>query len=230
MLMLPVDGLSECLNGAYEAFRAMVRSGTGGSRNRERAIGATVADDKCFRDFRGGTAVCGEAAPIQRLLRELIQAVEANWDAIGQALMPTNPHRLSQIAAPASEHVLRLSGYPPRLGVVNHPHTDIDLFTLLPPATAPGIELLLEGRWCAVEIYANHALVVPGEFTNLFSGVPAIQHRVVGNNVERLSASLFVNASNDLEIAGRKVGDLFEERLNTVNLPPVPSEDLDEPK
>ncbi|MBM3202077.1 MAG: isopenicillin N synthase family oxygenase [Chlamydiae bacterium] len=78
-------------------------------------------------------------------------------------------------------------------------HTDIDMYTILPPATADGLEVQLEnGEWIAVHVPDDTFIVNMGDFfQNLSNGYfRSGPHRVkspLGQNHERYSIVYFVH-------------------------------------
>ena len=104
-----------------------------------------------------------------------------------------------------------------RIGPVNHHHTDIDLFTVLPAATRPGLQFRSGNGWEVVGVGPSDVIVLPGELLHHFGGLPAAEHRVISDGSERMSASLFVNADPALHVEGHgRVADLFDARLAAV--------------
>lgn len=77
-------------------------------------------------------------------------------------------------------------------------HTDIDLFTILPRATAEGLQVLnKDGVWIDVRVPENAFIVNGGDMLeNLTNGLfKSSQHRVVANgkNSERYSMVIFIH-------------------------------------
>lgn len=81
-------------------------------------------------------------------------------------------------------------------------HTDIDLFTILPRATAEGLQLLnQEGNWITVKVPENAFIVNAGDMLeNITNGeFHSGLHRVkaVEENVERYSMVIFIHPRRD---------------------------------
>lgn len=108
--------------------------------------------------------------------------------------------------------ILRLIHYPP-LRPTDPPgavraaaHEDIDLLTLLPASTEPGLQLLdRDGTWRAITTPPDVVLCQTGDLLAYLTGgrLPSTTHRVVnpaGPNVSRYSAPFFVHPRHDLQL------------------------------
>ncbi len=91
---------------------------------------------------------------------------------------------------------------PPENQIWAGEHTDIDLFTILPRATADGLELLnKEGNWISIKVPENAFIVNGGDMleniTNgeFHSGLHRV--RALEKDVERYSMVLFVHPRRD---------------------------------
>jgi hypothetical protein len=222
LLILRSEALVEVVPAAYAAFRGLVEQDAVTFGPAETALGAAGPDRKRYLELSG---MGGPPLPASLTgLRDCLCAmVTHSLDQIGTVVLPSGRALQSMIDRRAGP-VLRLSWYPPGpVGPVNHEHTDIDLFTLLPAATGPGLQVLGDGRWQQVDPGADGAVVLAGALAQEFGGVPAACHRVVGDGRERISASLFVNARLDLLTdGGELVSDLFSRRLHEVQAPAGP--------
>jgi Isopenicillin N synthase and related dioxygenases len=79
-------------------------------------------------------------------------------------------------------------------------HTDIDLFTLLPPATEEGLQVFHNGEWISVRVPPKAVIVNIGDkLQNLTNGLfKSSVHQVVSKpNIERFSIVWFVHPRND---------------------------------
>jgi len=83
-------------------------------------------------------------------------------------------------------------------------HTDIDLFTILPKATAKGLEVQLsDGSWVPIVVNDDSFVINAGDFTEIFSNgyYKSAQHRVKHpsgeSDYERMSMVYFVHPSSD---------------------------------
>jgi isopenicillin N synthase-like dioxygenase len=112
--------------------------------------------------------------------------------------------------------VLRLAHYPPiPTGIVPGslraaPHEDINLITLLCAATAPGLEILHDGRWVPITADPNQLVVDTGDMLqNLTNGLfQSTTHRVVNpsqGNQRRLSMPFFVHPRPEIDLSPRAI-------------------------
>jgi isopenicillin N synthase-like dioxygenase len=131
--------------------------------------------------------------------------------------------------------VLRLLHYPPlgddvEAGALRaSAHEDINLLTLLPAGTAPGLELLdRAGNWVAVEADPSAIVVNAGDMLQLASGgtYRSTTHRVVNpagaaRQTSRYSAPLFLHPRPEVRLSGsRTAGEYLDERLAEIGLRP----------
>lgn len=127
----------------------------------------------------------------------------------GAGLLPALPQRLSEDLGAT---VLRVQRYLPGAGgeTPTRPravaHTDIDLLTLMPTPSAPGLQFHDGDGWADVPAEPGALVVQAGEMLQLASGgrYPALLHRVVhqGDAAEesRMSLPLFVHPGDDVEL------------------------------
>lgn len=216
MPILTCTALPPLLDAAYRHFAATVRAEDGSLQAFEHAVDADAPDNKLFRDYRPSDGWRDEDEPIRRLHRELAALLDSSIDELSRVIMPQGP-ALSSLLSHADEHVLRLSLYPAsKGGLVNHPHADIDLVTLLPAATADGLEVLEAGEWKPLKVGGDQVFAMPGEFAEMFGGRAATRHRVSAVHMERMSISFFANAAPALRIGDRSVQEIFAERLGRI--------------
>lgn len=217
MLVLSCPGLAHVLEAAYAAFKELVRGSAVAFGSPETAIGADRPDPKRYLDF--GSEERADVPPaLGELRRVLCRFVHERCGELEAALLDGADKPLSTLLDQRRGPVLRLSWYPgEQTGSVNHQHTDIDLFTILPAATRPGLECRFGNGWEGVDVGPSEVLVLPGELLHHFGGLPAVEHRVITDGNERMSASLFVNADPALHVEGHgRVADLFKARLAAV--------------
>jgi isopenicillin N synthase-like dioxygenase len=140
-----------------------------------------------------------------------------------------------------SHSLLRALHYPanvPQDTVWAAPHTDIDLFTVLPRATGPGLQLKnAAGDWIDVVVPEDAFIINAGDMLqNLSNGVfKSSMHRVVNLDTtkERYSMVFFVHPGSEVDVSPlpshvQKVGkalypqarekDLLAERLTDLGL------------
>jgi hypothetical protein len=225
LLIISVPGVGNAIRNLFEASHPLFRRLASGALKvngyfpygSERAVGAPEPDPKSYLEYRPETKfpepLMSAAARVYGILLSVLreQAI-----AIAHGVAPTSAEHLAVLLQRASDPVLRITFYAPDRSreIANYPHRDIDLVTLLPRATAPGLQIASQGGWREVEIDAESVIVITGEMLELMGGPPAELHRVVGTE-ERVSISFFVNASPDeLLPYGIKAGAVLEERLS----------------
>ncbi len=227
MLQVRVPGLSKATSRLFRTWRPVFRRLVSGTLTiqgyfpigSEQAVGADEPDRKSFFDFVPGMnlpePLLSTAAEVHGLL---LCVVRGQIDVIADAIAPTYAERLTALVERAPTPILRITYCQGNQGcnLPNYPHADIDLLTLLPPPTGPGLEIASDAGWREPPIADDSAVVITGEMLELLGGPAAEVHRVVGDR-ERLSAALFVNASPDERLPdGRLAGAVVQERLRTV--------------
>jgi isopenicillin N synthase-like dioxygenase len=137
---------------------------------------------------------------LQKLIRELdayaIVIAEALAESIGE------PKDFFSKMTSEGEYILRSIHYPanpPQNLIWAAAHTDIDLFTILPRATAEGLQVQgADGKWIDVVVPQNAFIINAGDMLqNITNGVyKSAVHRVVSNNPgkERYSMVAFIHA------------------------------------
>ncbi len=128
-----------------------------------------------------------------------------------------------------SDHtLLRVLHYPPLAGdeapqaVRAAAHTDINLLTLLPAATEPGLQILAkDGSWIDVPCDFGLLIVNIGDMLQEASGAyyPSTVHRVLNPEgsdraKSRISLPLFLHPRREVVLSARyTVGSYFDERM-----------------
>ena len=121
--------------------------------------------------------------------------------------------------------VLRVLHYPDLNGIERAPgsvraaaHEDINLLTLLPAATQPGLQLLTrEGIWLDMSPPAGSIILDTGDMMSAITGgkMPATTHRVINPEGEsdggRLSMPFFMHPRPDATLEVLTVGDRSRE-------------------
>jgi isopenicillin N synthase-like dioxygenase len=108
-------------------------------------------------------------------------------------------------------HVLRVINYPdvavgPEGSVRAAAHEDINLLTVLPSATRPGLELLdRDGRWVAIQATPGVFICDTGDMMQVLSKgrLPSVTHRVVNppnSDGGRLSMPFFMHPRPDAHL------------------------------
>lgn len=183
----------------------------------EQALGAPAPDQKKFCDYGQAAGFHPLEGAVGRLHSEISAVLRDHAGALSRALLPVGSIELADWLANSDKHVLRLSWYPPGFPISNYPHTDICLLTLLPPATAPGLEVLLGERWTPAKPPSGRIIALPGELLSYFGGPPPMIHRVVDVRKARISASYFANPPATVVIGTRTVAEIVSERLSEIN-------------
>jgi isopenicillin N synthase-like dioxygenase len=135
---------------------------------------------------------------------------------------------LASMIDDCEQTLLRVLHYPPLTGAQQPgsiraaAHTDINLLTILPAATEPGLQVLgKESDWIDVPCDFGLLIVNIGDMLSEASGhyYPSTQHRVlnpVGEAAKksRVSLPLFLHPRRDIKLSERyTVGSYFEERM-----------------
>jgi isopenicillin N synthase-like dioxygenase len=135
---------------------------------------------------------------------------------------------LSRMLDGSDHTLLRVLHYPPLTGqeepgaVRAAAHGDINLLTLLPAATEPGLQVLgKEGNWHDVPCDFGLLIVNIGDMLEEASGkyYPSTVHRVLNPSGDaahkpRISLPLFLHPSREVVLSARyTVGSYFEERM-----------------
>ena len=160
------------------------------------------------------------------------------------SLYINEPKHLFRDIATRGNSILRLIHYPP---IVDHDHKncvraaaheDINLITLLPDATASGLEIQSQGQWLPVITPPGSIIVDSGDMLqNITNGVfKATTHRVVNpekTDESRYSMPFFVHARPEASLAplescikkvGKQIypnisaGDFLSQRLKEIGL------------
>ena len=140
---------------------------------------------------------------------------------------------LSQMIEVSQEILLRPIHYPPLTGseeegaVRAAAHEDINLITLLPAATAPGLQVKdVHGTWYDVPCDPGTIVVNSGDMLKAASRdyYPSTTHRVVNpsgpsSRLPRYSMPLFLHPRKDVLLApGLTAGQYLDERLREIGL------------
>jgi isopenicillin N synthase-like dioxygenase len=201
----------------------------------ETAVGATVADVKEFYRWypwgRQPEGLSEAAAELYRAAADL-GATLLGW--LGDQTPPEVASRLSmplpQMVSGSRRTLLRILHYPPLTG--SEPpgamraaaHEDINLLTVLPAATRPGLQLLdTAGTWHDVPCDPASVVINSGDMLALASGghYPSTTHRVLLPEGEearrpRVATPLFLHAADDVELGGRTAFDFLRDRLQQI--------------
>ena len=139
---------------------------------------------------------------------------------------------LTQMIDGCQETLLRVLHYPPLVGdeepgaVRAAAHGDINLLTILPAATEPGLQVLgKDNAWYDVPCDFGLLIVNIGDMLEEASGhyYPSTVHRVLnpvgaGAKKSRISMPLFLHPRREIVLSDRyTVGSYFEERMRELS-------------
>jgi len=140
---------------------------------------------------------------------------------------------LKQMIDNSSKTLLRVLHYPPLLESVERnavraaAHEDINLITLLPAATAPGLEVLdVHGNWHTVECNPGNIVVNVGDMLQMCTDFyyKSTTHRVRNpdENIEnnsRFSMPLFLHPRGDVKLSEKCTAlEYLHERLREIGI------------
>ena len=140
---------------------------------------------------------------------------------------------LSQMIEDSPETLLRPIHYPPLTGgeeqgaIRAAAHEDINLITLLPAATAPGLQVKdLAGNWHEVSCDPGTIVVNSGDMLKIATSryYPSTTHRVVNPHTSearkpRYSMPLFLHPRKDARLtATLTAGEYLDQRLRAIGL------------
>ncbi len=129
--------------------------------------------------------------------------------------------------------LLRILHYPPLTMDIDKecvraaPHEDINLITLLPAATAPGLEVMdKHNKWHAVTCNPNNIVVNVGDMLQMCTQgyYKSTTHRVVNpvdsrENISRFSMPLFLHARKEVRLSDNYTAiEYLHERLREIGI------------
>ncbi|MBV8464962.1 MAG: isopenicillin N synthase family oxygenase [Burkholderiales bacterium] len=204
----------------------------------ETAVGQTQRDIKeFFHVYTWGRippalrddALCYHAEATA-LASRLLQWVEA---ALPLDLQTGLSEPLSNMIRDSDRSLLRVLHYPPLCGkeppgaLRAAAHEDINLLTILPAASAPGLQVRdRQGQWHDVPVDPGAIVVNVGDMLQEATGgwLPSTSHRVcnpadAGCNTSRLSLPLFLHPRGDVVLSARyTAGSYLDERLASLGV------------
>lgn len=203
----------------------------------ETAQGQTHPDLKEFFHFyEWGDLPLGMSDRTQQLFTQLktLASELLNWleADLPEAIATQLSMPLSQMIANSTQTMMRPIHYPPLFekgmnGVRAAAHTDINLITLLPVATAPGLEVQdLQGNWWTVPYAPESIIVNVGDMLQYATQeyYRSTFHRVVNPESEdkgrsRYSMPLFLHPRPEVVLSNTKTaGEFLRERLVEIGL------------
>jgi isopenicillin N synthase-like dioxygenase len=167
---------------------------------------------------------------MEDLGRELLQWVE---EETPPEVAQHYPIRLSQMVEGGEETLLRILHYPPLTGAEEEgavraaAHEDINLITLLPAATAPGLEVKDKaGNWISVACDPGMIIINSGDMLRETSRgyFPSTTHRVVNPRgaeakLPRFSMPLFLHPRTEVHLTETlTAGQYLKQRLREIGL------------
>ncbi len=198
----------------------------------ETAVGAALADLKEFfhwypwgrRPFDGATAdLHREGATFASIL---LGWVDQRLPSAAREQLSTP---LAEMLDGSTRTLLRILHYPPLVGepvgVRAAAHEDVNLLTVLPAATAAGLEVLRrDGAWMPVHSEPGSVIVNVGDSLQLATSgwLTSTSHRVVNPvgsaaRESRYSTPLFLHAADDVElVAGTTALGFLQQRIRQI--------------
>jgi len=140
---------------------------------------------------------------------------------------------LTTMTENSQETLLRVLHYPPLTSVEDEgairaaAHEDINLITLLPAATAPGLQVKdLQGNWIEVECNPGDMVINAGDMLQEASGgyYVSTTHRVMNPSgpaakLSRYSMPVFMHPRFDVKLSDRySAGSYLDQRLREIGL------------
>jgi isopenicillin N synthase-like dioxygenase len=152
-----------------------------------------------------------EISEFQTVLIALYEQLNDCGEMILSAIAQSLDEPLSAIYQPGGDSILRVIHYPPvsESAPINSlraaPHEDINLITLLPTATASGLEILHQGEWLAIEAPPGSLIVDSGDMLQWRTNgqLKSTTHRVVNpdNSCDRrFSMPFFVHPNPMMDL------------------------------
>lgn len=167
---------------------------------------------------------------LQTLAAELLQWIE---DHLPEEVAHNLPMPLRDMVEDSPNTLLRILHYPPfttefeQDAVRAAPHEDINFITLLPAATAPGLEVLdSKGHWHEVPCDPGNIVVNIGDMLEICTQnyYKSTTHRVVNptnftRNHSRYSMPLFLHPRPEVPLTeSRTAQDILDERLKAIGI------------
>jgi isopenicillin N synthase-like dioxygenase len=187
----------------------------------EKAKDRNVFDLKEFYHYYQGGPVPTQAKNSTIALRnELnllgLRLLSAIYSALPAEIKNGLQEPLNAMAKESPSTLFRILYYPPipedsQGAVRSAPHEDINLITLLPAATAAGLQVKdLEGNWWDVDTNPGNIVVNAGDMLKEATGgyIPSTTHQVINPvgadaSKPRYSAPLFVHPRGDVRLSVR---------------------------
>lgn len=204
----------------------------------ENAKGYDVKDLKEFYHYfpsEGPSPVAAQSIfdlyrAMERLAAQLLQWLER---AVPKEISKNFDRPLADMVKDSPNTLVRVLHYPPLSGeeeegaIRAHAHGDINFITLIPAATAPGLEVCdLNGHWHKVSCDPGEIAVNAGDMLEMVTGgyFPSTLHRVMNPSGEeakksRYSMPFFLHAHDDVRLSDKHTRkSYFDERMREIGL------------
>lgn len=166
---------------------------------------------------------------LQKLASELLQWIE---DFLPTEISARLSMPLKDMIVDSRNTLLRILHYPPLQNTVEPgavraaAHEDINLITLLPAATTPGLEVKdVHGNWHAVSCDPGNIVVNVADMLQMCTEhyYKSTTHRVVnpsdGENVSRFSMPFFLHARDEVKLSEKyTMIEYLHERLRAIGI------------
>lgn len=230
---------TEIKNDSRYAFNAKTHAGFIPFEMSETAKGYQAKDLKEFYHYYHPWGVIPDflAEKTQKLCTQLIEmgAVLLSWveQHAPESLKAGLSEHLSEMIKGSQKHLFRLIYYPPLRGdepvdaVRAAEHEDINFLTLLPAATAKGLEAkAADGSWVSVPCNPGWIVINVGDMLQEASDgyYPSTPHRVINPEGEdarksRMSMPLFLHPRDEVQLSKRHTAQSYrEERYRELGL------------
>lgn len=164
---------------------------------------------------------------LENLSKELLQWIE---NALPIHIVNKLSIPLNEMIKDSSKTLLRVLHYPPlndheEDAIRAAPHEDVNLITLLPAATAPGLEVLdSHGQWHTVSCDPGSIVVNVGDMLQICTEhyYKSTTHRVINpthENTSRFSMPLFLHARSNVRISSLYTAEEYlHQRLREIGI------------
>jgi isopenicillin N synthase-like dioxygenase len=204
----------------------------------EKAKDADFPDMKEFyhyyRDMEAPSSTGDLAAQLEKMATYILSSIQA--ELMNRGVTPTCNEPLSRTVKDSPKTLFRLLHYPPtrQFGLDAElmeraaPHEDINMITLLPAATNPGLQVKdVDGNWHDVDADPGTIIINVGDMLReATSGyLPSTTHRVVADfkarTESRYSMPLFLHPRPEVRLSERYTAkEYLEERLVQLGVKP----------
>lgn len=204
----------------------------------EKAKNSTVSDLKEFYHFYPWGRIPSETKSVSFAICDALTTLASELLTWIEKHLPTMiseqlSQPLKQMIIDSPNTLLRVLHYPPinneqdSKAVRAAPHEDINLITLLPAATAPGLEVQdIAGAWHSVDCDPGNIVVNVGDMLQMCTQqyFQSTTHRVINpphtkDNTSRFSMPLFLHPRPDVKLAENCTAEQYlNERLKQIGI------------